>query len=183
VAHGAHIGGFVAGLVAAFAIDRWLAFLCKRQARECGEVSKDELNRLHSTSSAAAMVVESKAGGDTAHAVRLYLELPRFERLDVPLSTVIEMGDWLAANRQPDAALAVYRQALDDHPRGPGLDRIFLGIGLVLLHLQGKPTAAYQFLLDALDADPSPEVGRQAREALTIIETMQKYQVRSRRKW
>jgi hypothetical protein len=176
VAYGAHIGGFMAGLLGAVALNAWQAWRCRRNAAEC------QPEQSTGTPS-SEMVVATVEQGRPLDAVQPYLGLLRSERARVPAEVVAALGDALAAAGQPDGALALYRQGISDHPRGPGLDRIFLGIGLTLLHGKGRPAAAYQYLLDALDADPSPEVAQAARAGLAEIEHLQKWQLRDRRRW
>jgi membrane associated rhomboid family serine protease len=181
VAYGAHIGGFLAGLVGAYGLEKWVAFNCRRDARKCaGEPSG---SRDFPSLPSSERVQKLFQAGDQEEAVKGYFSLDRADRRAIPVTTALEMAEWLAAQQQGDAALAVYRQILDDHPRGQNLGRIFLGIGLVLLHLKQRPTAAYQYLLDALDADPHPAVAAQARDALRLIEQMQKLPMQSRRLW
>ena len=175
VAHGAHIGGFVGGVVAALLLNQWSRFRCRRRAAEC-----DGFAARGTTDAGADQVVHAMDRAEAAEAIHLYLALPGAERRRLPLAVVASLADWLTAQGQVDAALALYRQGQDDHPRGPGLDRIFLGIGLALLHGKGRPTAAYQYLLDALDAGPEEEVRRRAREALDQIEALQKLRIRPR---
>lgn len=182
VAYGAHIGGFLAGLVAAFALDRIAAWWCAR--RGCAEFRGRAGAPAGATPAAsrslAATVTDAERDGEPAEAIARYLGLLPSERRQVPLQVLASLADSVAVDR-PDTALALYRQALVDHPRGPGLDRIYLGIGLTLLRGKGRPTAAYQYLMDALEAGPSPEVEAAARSALDEIARLQKLQVRNRR--
>jgi membrane associated rhomboid family serine protease len=189
VAYGAHLGGFLAGIASALVFDRVVAWWCAR--RGCAEFNQAARQRGTSSPEAGAggpeparlgaEGVEARRERDPEGAVARYLGLLPSERRQVPVETVAELADRLAPDR-PDAALALYRQALVDHPRGPGLDRIFLGIGLALLRGKRRPTAAYQYLMDALDAGPSPEVEAAAREALDEIARLQKLQISSRRR-
>jgi len=188
VAHGAHIGGFIAGLALAFVLDRWMAYRCRRHAIGCDRwrEGKDELADSGAkvqpgapgiVRPTAEAVAQLRLEGRFGDAIRLYLELAPAERRTLPPDLVSDLAEALREERQPDAALGLYRQALEDHPRGPGLDRVYLGIGLALLHGKGRPTAAYQYLLDALEADPRPDVERAAREALEVIARLQKHQL------
>ncbi len=130
----------------------------------------------------AAAVTRALESGRYGKAIRAYFDLSAVEQRQVPMQVAIDLADWLAASKQPDAALAMYQQAQQNHPRAPELDRIFLGMGMVLLRGLNRPTAAYQFLLDALDADPSPQVERQAREGLALIEQLQKHKIHLHKK-
>jgi membrane associated rhomboid family serine protease len=178
VAYGAHLGGFLAGLVGALLFNLGSELWCRRQAEGCVEHHAEdrrgspglETDSEDVFSHGARGVERALRSGKPVEAIERHLELSPVERRQVPVPLVVEMAEWLAAGLQPDAALALYRRALDDQPRSPDLDLVFLGIGLVLLHGKGRPTAAYQYLMDALDADPRPEVEQTAREALKIIE-------------
>lgn len=174
VAHGAHIGGFVAGLAGAYLVDRISSKGGMRQAINFdGADGKQMGAEAHS-------VQRDLHQGLIGKAARGYLELPAGQRRSMPMGDVLELGQALAGQAQHDAALSVYRRALTDHPQGPGLDRVFLGIGSVLLYGKHRPTAAYQYLMDALDADPQPDVELSVRQALKTIAEMQKLQFRGR---
>jgi membrane associated rhomboid family serine protease len=179
VAHGAHLGGFVAGLGAAFLADRWAALRCRRRAERCG--ARVTAVPLAARRHDPASVVEAHREERLGEAVALYTTLPAAGRRQIPVGVAVDLAEHLVLTGEPDGALGIYRHILQDHPRGPGLDRIFLGIGLVLLHGKGRPAAAYQYLMDALDADPAPGVEQSAREALEHIASLQKLQVRQRR--
>lgn len=200
VAYGAHIGGFVGGVLGALLLDRWSRFRGRRTAACCEPEEPEEVGPAETEAAprperrapslrhlpldapglptpVVELMLDIKAA-QHADAIRRYLALSSFHRRRVPVVVVAHLAEWLANAGQIDAALALYRQAVDDNPRGPGLDRLFLGIGLLLLHGKGRPTAAFQYLLDALDASPSPEVAAEARAALQQIETLQKLQLR-----
>jgi membrane associated rhomboid family serine protease len=154
VAYGAHIGGFIAGMLIAKAIDR-----------------------RHPTAPSAA--VTAGGGGDVraaiaagrfADAARTYLALAPDEtrRLLAPEQS-IALGDWLFANGQPREALAVYRRHLRDHPSGSRAADAHLGAGLVQMRYLNQPATAYQHFLDALDLEPSPATELAARQALQSL--------------
>jgi len=178
VAYGAHIGGFVAGLAAAVLLDGLGRLWGRRQARE-------EVGPAEEPGQAAGLdaVLAARQAGDLRGALRAYLSLEGSARRRVPAEVATDLADYLASHQQTDSALALYRQVLNDHPRGPGLDRVFLGVGQALLYGKNRPTAAYQYLMDALDADPRPEVEQAARAALADIARLQKFPVQSRRRW
>ena len=177
VAHGAHIGGFIGGLVLAFALERLGEMLGVRRARSASREARSDFPLGGADGVSAAHI-----GGAFEDAVQRYLGLEGTERRRVPARTAAELADWLARQGEVDGALAVYRRALHDHPRGPNLDRVLLGIGLTLLHRKGRATAAYQYLLDVLDVDPEPEVEQAARVAIAEIEQQQKLRVSTMRR-
>lgn len=169
VAHGAHIGGFVCGLAAAWLLSRWSTFRERRRTTRGGRRLGAQ-PEARSTSKTEQTVLDAYERGDLGTAVLAYLDLAAQQRRMVPAEFVAELGDWLARAGEVDGALAVYRRGLVDHPRGPGVDRLLLGIGLALLHGKRRPTAAYQYLLDVLDVDPDPALAAAARSALAEID-------------
>ena len=64
-----------------------------------------------------------------------------------------------------------------DVPQGRGLAEVYAAAGLILLEDLRQPTAAYQYLLTALDLGPRPETESEIRSALQGIETLQKRRV------
>lgn len=173
VAHGAHIGGFIAGLSAAWLIDR-SALRTPADFRDTQAISTLE-------PSADRALAESIQGGRFDEAARAYFALPA-ERTRHLLSPrdALALGDWLWQNQHPRAALTVFQRQLRDFPTGPDAQHAHLRAGLVLLRAFDQPTAAYQHLVEVLDHDPSPEVAQRARQALAEIAARQKFQVRAR---
>ena len=177
VAYGAHLGGFVAGLAGALLLNAYNAYRCRRSVEGCVEQGSapppatgkaEDVERL----------LNLKQPGD---ALTLFLALPPDQRRLVSVPAGVALAQWLTASGNPDAALAIYGRLREDHPRGPHLDLILLGLGITLLRHKDRPTAAYQFLLDTLDADPSAECAAAARAALEEINELQKFQVQPRR--
>ena len=177
VAHGAHIGGFVTGLSLAFIVQRVERFLDQRtlaaSTAPAVETSHPKPNAEHQVGELAELDRAYRAG-ELDRAAQLFCRLPRGLAAEVSPALLADLGDFLRAGDQPALALALYRRATLLHPNGPQLDRLFLGLGLVLLHHRQLPTAAYQALLDALDANPSPAVEAEARQALAVISADQK---------
>lgn len=174
VAHGAHIGGFVAGLAGAFAMNQWYAWSDRRGAT------------AHALGAGRPGPVDTQAtlnalvGGRLEDAAWGYFRLDARDRRQLPIEAVVAIAEWLERQGEDDAALAVYRQALTDHPSSRGRDELLLGMGLILLHRKHDPAAAYQVLVAALQAWPSPPVARAAEDALSEIERSQKFRVNLR---
>jgi membrane associated rhomboid family serine protease len=169
VAHGAHLGGFVAGVAAAFVLDRAKLLHRPREYRA-------PRRRVPEAAAREASALDDLiAQGRLAEAARRYFspEDAVARRALAPASS-LRLAQWLAHAGHPDAALTVYRRHLRDHPAGPGLAEAHLGAGLVQLHALHQVAPAYQHLLDALDLDPAPEVAARARAALDEIASMQK---------
>jgi membrane associated rhomboid family serine protease len=165
VAHGAHIGGFAAGLVAAWAIDRW-----EVSTGRPGYAPEDE-----AAGTAADAFLEK---GDMARRAAAYFALPADQsRRALRPGDSLELADWLAAGGHAHAALLVYRRHLRDYPSDPTAAAAHVGAGLVQFEQLGQVAPAYQHFLEALDLDPDAETAARARAALSQIAAMQKYNV------
>ena len=168
VAYGAHIGGFLGGLV-------WAWWAGRR------EVAKppDEYRRSgRGMSSPAEVVAALVAQGRFQDGAPSYFRLPAEQtRRLLPPDDSIALADWLASNGHPEAALAVYQRHLRDYPAGPLAAEAHLGAGMVQLNALDQPTAAYQHLVEVLDLDPEPDTAAYARRALTEIAARQKFKV------
>jgi membrane associated rhomboid family serine protease len=181
VAHGAHLGGFLAGAAGAVVIDR----LAIRRGREHGGALRGQ-GHESPVAPADARGVIALAARDPMAALHAYYALSPRERRQVAPAVVIDLADWLAAHGSTDAALGLYHQALRDQGRGGGREnhgaaaRALLGIALALLE-RGDAAQAYQYLTRVLGMDPEPAVAERARQALAAIAAQQRLQVRSRR--
>ncbi len=165
VAHGAHIGGFLAGLAGAWVLDRTAT---SSTPREYASPSAAETG----TSTVASAI----ARDDMNAAAWSYFNTPGADAGLAP-EHAIALGGWLAEQRHPDAALAVYRRLLRDHPRDPSAAEAHLGIGLTEFD-RGQLAPAYQHLRSALDRNPSGRTRARAEEALQAIAEVQKYPMR-----
>jgi len=169
VAHGAHIGGFLAGLAVAWFMDR-------KQVTERPSEYRD-YPRASGTSPRDALQ-EALRRGDMGKAAELYFELPSEEtRRLLPPDDSIALANWLAKNGHSRAALTLYQRHLRDYPRGPGAAEAHAYAGLLQLNALREPTAAYQHLVEALEYDPPPELETMIRRGLADIESRQKFQV------
>jgi membrane associated rhomboid family serine protease len=177
VAYGAHLGGFLAGLGGALLIDRIAAVL--RRGKSVGSARGRAGVARHESSAPTGELADVDAVGwalardDVLLALRRYLALPRVARRKVPLPLVCDLAERTLATGAADVALAVYGAGLEDHPTGSRLDLVFAGIGEILLHHLHRPAAAYQYLMDALDADPDDAVRERVEIMLREIEELQ----------
>jgi membrane associated rhomboid family serine protease len=171
VAHGAHIGGFVAGVAAAWLFDR--RGLARRPVAFADDVP---VSRRASTD-LRTRVGEEIAAGRFADAAADYFTVPvGATRGFLEPDQAIALGEWLLDARYPDAALVVARRHLRDHPRGPGLAEGHTIAGEALLALE-QPTPAWQHLEAALESNPSPELAHRIRAALADVTARQKRQI------
>lgn len=164
VAYGAHIGGFIGGLAAAWFIDR-------RQVNEQpAEYAAPILPK-----SAASDLDRLVREGSFSEAARRYFasDAEAIGRALAPASS-IQLADWLRENGHDRAALIAYRRHLRDYANDASTAAAHLGAGLVQLETYNQPTAAYQHFLDALDASPSDDISTQAKAAIESIHAQEK---------
>ena len=168
VAHGAHIGGFVAGLAGAWLIDR-REIQSGRAGYTPAVALEDAPERL------AGTAIED---GDMARVAAAYFALPaERSRKALRPADSLALGQWLAANGHGEAALVVYRRHIRDYPADATAAAAHVGAGLVQFELLGQVAPAYQHFLDALDLNPDAETAARARAALSRIAALQKYNI------
>ena len=169
VAHGAHIGGFLAGLAMAAWTDR----------RERNAPPSEYRGRTATPPPHPGEVIGGAIErGDFEEAARVYFALPaEATRRILGPEHSLALGEWFAANGHATAALSVYRRHLRDYPNGPGVAEAHLGAGLLQLESFRQVAAAYQHILDALASNPSTETEERARAALRVITSGQKYRI------
>jgi membrane associated rhomboid family serine protease len=167
VANGAHIGGFLAGGVVAWMMDR--RGLAARP---------EDIESPEAPVTAAGAVRAALADGRTAEAARAYFALPpSLARGALSTADAVDLASWLRRGGHADAALLLLRRVIRDLPQGVGLAEVYALAGTILLEDQREPAAAYQYLLTALDLGPRPETALAVRRELATIEELQKRQV------
>ncbi len=169
VAHGAHIGGFVAGVAVAWVLSRW----------EVQTTPEEYRAEARAVAAPGSVVSQALRSGDMATAARAYFALPPREAqgaLD-PAQT-LALGDWLSENGHGSAAVTLFQRYLQAHPTGPGAAEAHVGAGMALLRHMDQPTSAYQHFMAALRLAPSPDVTAQARAGLAAITSRQKFPAR-----
>jgi hypothetical protein len=167
VAHGAHIGGFVAGGIVAWVMDR--RGLVARPAAIAAPAGK---------AAGASFVREALSEDRYDDAARAYFALPATAvRGALSADEAVSLASWLRAQGHSDPALLLLRRVVRDVPRGEGLAEVYALAGMILLEDRGEPTAAYQYLLSALELGPRPETAAVVRQELSTIETLQKRRV------
>jgi membrane associated rhomboid family serine protease len=176
VAFGAHIGGFVGGVVLAL----WMRHRDRVvPSGEAHALHADEVRIPTGAHAAAQQVTASLAARDVAGAVALYLAgMGKPWQAQVTASDRLIMADWLAAQGHARAALAVYEQVLAVDHTPADLARADLGAGLVLLHGLGRATDAWQHLMRAQRMTPDAAVRAQAEQTMYRIQDLQKLKFR-----
>jgi hypothetical protein len=167
VAHGAHIGGFIAGGLAAWVMDR--RGLALRPA---------DIEAPASAPTGGEAVRAALAEGRMEEAAREYFALPApAARGVLSPGEAVALATWLREQGHSDAALVLLRRVVRDMPRGEGLAEAYALAGMILLDDRHEPTAAYQYLLSALELGLAPETEAAVRRELAAIETLQKRRV------
>jgi len=163
VAHGAHIGGFLAGGLAAWVMDRrWAA----ARPKDIGAPKVVPIG-----GQAVRKALES---GRYDQAASDYFALPAAAaRGALSPPEAVALGSWLRDNGHADAALVMLRRVIRDTPQAPGLAEVYALAGSILLKDKGDAPAAYQYLLTALDIGPKPETAAEVRRELATIESQQ----------
>jgi len=167
VAHGAHIGGFIAGGLVAWVMDR------RGLAAPPADIEAPE-----APPTGAGAVRAALADGRHDDAARAYFALPApAARGALSADEAVELASWLRQGGHADAALQLLRRVVRDVPRGEGLAEVYALAGSILLEDRREPAAAYQYLLTALELEPRPETAAAVRRGLQVIEEMQKRRV------
>lgn len=167
VAHGAHIGGFLAGGLVAWLMGR----------RDVASRPAD-VEAPREAPGGAESVRAALADGRFEDAARAYFALPPGEaRGALSPDEAVALATWLREQGHPEPALVLLRRVVRDVPRGAGLAEAYALAGVILLEDRREPTAAYQYLLAALDLSPRPETAALVRRELAAIEALQKRQV------
>lgn len=162
IAHGAHIGGFFGGLGIAWGVDRY--YLLFNRKTVTSEPSEKVFGSLKE-------VCPSLKNGDFSGASACYLGLQsRDERLQVPNSDVIAIGDFLLSEKRFRDSLSVFRRFIADRPSGEGVDKAYLGAGKAMLNLPRQMTSAYHYFLSAYDLACSEDLAVEAQTHLRLIE-------------
>lgn len=165
VAHGAHIGGFLAGAGLAFGIDR----LSGLRALDGEPKGKADGARVPGADDVSRLL----RAGEPLLAARTFLALSgRSERMRVAPAEVLAIGEHLLAGGHHPQALSLFRRFIAERPADPLLDRAYLGAGKAMIHHPRGITSAYQYFLAALDVARSEEVAGEARVHLRAIERL-----------
>lgn len=170
VAYGAHIGGFLTGLGAAWVMDRRVL---AARPRSYPTTTDDQ--------GPPSTIGESIARGDMAGAANAYFAIAGDQtRRAVEPEATLALANWLAGHGHTEAALVAYRRLLRDFPTGTTAAAAHVGTGLVQFEQLGQVAPAYQHFLDALDLNPDAQTAERARAALASIAALQKLNVRRR---
>ena len=166
VAHGAHIGGFLAGGLVAWVMDR----------RGTGDPAAGHRDAEGGADRRPGGPRGPGARAATTEAASDYFALPAAaargalspERGGGPR----ELAAGQRARGRGAGAAATARCAT--RPGAKGLAEVYALAGFILLDDKGEATAAYQYLLTALELGPKPETAADVRRELALIEAQQR---------
>ena len=163
VAHGAHIGGFVAGLLAAQAIHKFNLF----RFRESGAASVwgRSADAVHLDDFRSAL--HEKSWDDLVSA---WGKLSSQEMASIDDWEWLEAADGLTEDGRFETALGILQRFIATRYHSSLLALAHLRAGLIQLRGLHRYPAAYQHLLAVLDLEPPVDVAQTARTALEEVE-------------
>jgi len=164
IAHGAHIGGFFAGLGLAVVVEY------KPRIWPGGKtLSSDDEEDLFSPE----QIGDAVRRNDFAAAAASVLTLEdRQLRKQIAAPDFLSIAEYLLKNHDYGNALSLFKQFIAEHPKSPQLDRAYLGAGYALLGQPQQSTSAYHYFLSAIDLAVTEELAEEARQQLRKIERM-----------
>jgi len=162
IAHGAHIGGFFAGLGLAAVVEYkpriWADVKIPQQDDKEGLCSPEQIG-------------DAVRCGDLATAAASVLTLEdRQLRQQIAAPDFLSIAEYLLKNHDYKNALSLFKQFIAEHPKAPQLDRAYLGAGYALLNQPRQSTSAYHYFLSAIDLAVTEELAEEARQQLRKIE-------------
>ncbi len=169
VAHGAHIGGFVAGVLLALGTNLLVRLGWGRRTEHADEPDPQQTldGARKEEGGLLGAFREAMRAGDVDRASTLLLGAPRdLVHAGLGPAETVALGDALARAREPRRAAAAYDVALRQHARGEDAAAAHLGAARVLLEDLKQPTAAYQHVVDAVKAGATPSQQAEARALL-----------------
>ncbi|MCK4536446.1 MAG: rhomboid family intramembrane serine protease, partial [Desulfuromonadales bacterium] len=165
VAHGAHIGGFLAGVGLAYAIDRFPGLL-RQRAQSSGKAAAPSVEK-----DVVSDIVRSVNTGELAHAAKCYPLLEgRVGRSRLATGNLLTIGEFLLDTGEPEQALSVFRRLISERPGDASLDRAYLGAGKAMLHKARCDTSAWHYFMAAVDLAQTSTLADEARSHLRMIE-------------
>ena len=173
VAHGAHIGGFIAGMAMAFGMDRLPGGGWRLTRRGGDEVDLEAGIDASGLPGIAETIERALGSGELERAATLYLRIPgRQGRAGLTSDSLLAIGELLLGRREYDQALSLFRRFIAERPSDTALDRAHLGAGRALMHKPRCVTSAYHYFLAALDLARSRDLAEEARLHLRAIERL-----------
>jgi len=169
VAYGAHLGGFLAGVLVAGAGERlgwqwpWKDPRWRLGWRSAGSRRPETMSRE------LGPLRTALSDGDRTAALTAIPGLTTERLAELRPDECVVLSRWLWDAGHDVAATNLLRLCLAAHTGSRELALVHLALGLMRLQ-QNQPTAAYQHLLTVFDYEPDPETAERARQALAQID-------------
>ena len=176
VAYGAHIGGFVAGLIVALLVeDSGKSVSAAAMPRPSSLRGRKPPLRARPKVQTVQRSSAEEAFRDAVQTDDRAAALKQIDTLTVAAAArtmpdeTLKVAQWLTESGQTIRARELLRAVLKTHRAGSvDQSEVYYTLGLIRLK-QGQPTSAYQHFMDALDFSPRPETEERIRKALTQI--------------
>lgn len=162
VAYGAHIGGFLSGLAAGFALDRRERTARPREYRRVPRPTD-------AITEAGAAVSQALARGDVDTAAQLVFGGGRAVEDAVTTPELLQLAEGLAERGHPEAALALFRRIVQRSPRGESAAAALLGIADLERGALNRKPSSFQHLIDVMRASPQSVWSMEAKTKLREI--------------
>lgn len=162
VAYGAHIGGFIGGLLIAWGADQY--YLLRTRWRSGGQPPETSLSSLQ-------QICPAISKGDLSGASDCYLSLEdRAARLQVDSVDVLAVANFMLEQGRIHDALHVFRRFIVERQNDERIDQAYLGAGMAMMREPRYQTGAYHYFLSAIDLARSEKLAAEARSQLRLIE-------------
>ena len=167
VAHGAHIGGFLAGAAAAFAMN-WRSMAGKPRDVPAPKVAP----------TGGRSVRDALSRGLFDDAASNYFALPSSQaRTALSPAEAVSLATRMRQEGRSDAALVLLKRTIRSDAKEPGIAEACALAGFILLEDQHDAPAAYQYLVAAKQLGASPATTVEINRSLAAIEAQQKLHV------
>jgi membrane associated rhomboid family serine protease len=164
VAHGAHIGGFLAGAAVAFTMN-WFSV-----ARKPRDIATPQV-----APTSGKAVREALSRGNYDEAAADYFALPEsMARGAMSPEEAVSLAGRLRQKGKSDAAMVMLDRVIRAAPRATGIGEAYALAGFILLDDRHDATAAYQYLVAALQSGVSPDTTAEISRSLATIENLQR---------
>ena len=163
VAYGAHLGGFLGGLILAYFGQKmaWvMPWKGKRFAVMKGEVTRRDPDVL--------ALQEAITARDKARALAILSRMQNLNIASLAADDVVTLAMWLFEEGYQAEAVVLLRKAMGVRWSKSELAKVMLGMGVIRLY-QGQHASAFQYLTSVFDLDPDDETKALAREALSRL--------------
>jgi membrane associated rhomboid family serine protease len=163
VAYGAHLGGFLGGLVLAHLGQKtaWvMPWKGKRFAVMKGDVKEPDADVL--------ALREAISMRDKARALQALSNIQNLNIALLEADEVVTLAMWLFEEGYQSEAIVLLRKAMGVHRSGRELAKIMLAMGTIRLY-QGQHASAFQYLTSVFDLNPDEETKALARDALSRL--------------